>query len=110
MSPQVSNTALRAGGYFAVRLTCGSGPNDGGGILWCVAASYADATLMTDGSLPGAAHNIRLIGIGFGSFDWTVPVTVLVSRLVGAQHPLRLEDASECTRQAPRSRDRRAAR
>ena len=27
------------------------------------------------GSLPGAAQNIMLIGIGFGSCDCTVPVT-----------------------------------
>jgi hypothetical protein len=42
-----------------------------------VAASYAEAPLITEESLPGPAQNIKLIGIGCGSFDITVPVTVL---------------------------------
>ena len=84
--------AGRARCYFAVRLTCGSGPKAGGGTRWCVAASYAEATLITAGSLPGPAQTIMLIGIGCGSVDSTVPVTAIVSLLVWRQHVLRFVD------------------
>ena len=49
-------------------VVCGfrSGPNAGGGTRWCVAASYADAALITAESLPGPDQNIMLTGIGFG--------------------------------------------
>jgi len=52
-----------------------TGPNAGGGLRWCVAASYADAALITDASLPGPDQNIMLIGMGFGIFVSTWPVT-----------------------------------
>ena len=36
---------------------------------------------MTSVSLPGPAQNIMLIGMGYGSFDSTVPVTAMYSFL-----------------------------